>query len=335
MKIALVSPSPLPALRYGGTERVLLWLRKGLIHRAHEVLLLAPASNDPSLKQQPWPQSRADWIHLAQSEKIHLFHFMCLPPDEFPQDELKHLVTVHGNGKLGEKFPPNTVFVSRNHAHRHNANAFVYNGLDLSEYPFHKSSISRKRKALFLAKASWSVKNLRGALRIAKQAGFHLDVAGGKRPLHPWGLFATHARFHGMINDQEKICLLAQNDVLLFPVLWHEPFGIAVIEALASGLPVVCTPYGSLPELVTSDCGLVSKSEEEIYEFLNSKLFALDPRACRARVEEMFSHLHMTDAYVTYYERILNKEVINERQPQTLPNDVKFHLDPKNIFSHL
>ena len=31
---------------------------------------------------------------------------------------------------------------------------------------------------------------------------------------------------------------------------WHEPFGIALIEALYFGCPVFGTPYGSLPEIV-------------------------------------------------------------------------------------
>ena len=44
--------------------------------------------------------------------------------------------------------------------------------------------------------------------------------------------------------------LLNASRGLIFPVRWHEPFGLAVIESLYFGCPVFATPYGALPELV-------------------------------------------------------------------------------------
>lgn len=333
MKIAIVSPSKLPPLRYGGTERAVMWLRKGLIELSHQTLLICPEINPnasyPSIEWSPWPQETQSWIKLSKEQKITLFHFMCLPPPSFPLNELPHLITIQGNGQENELFPQNSVFVSRNHAHRHNAEAFVHNGIDVSEFPFNKTQITNQRRALFLAKASWKVKNLNGALRIARKSKFSLDVAGGNRPLNHWGLLAFHAKFHGMIDDQAKKLLLNECDVLLFPVLWHEPFGIAVLEALAAGLPAIVSPFGSLPEIVTSECGFVSASEENMQDFLIHSLTKISPKACRARVEENFTHLHMTKSYIEFYEKILSHENINKQRPRTIPDSSVFHLDQK------
>ena len=48
-----------------------------------------------------------------------------------------------------------------------------------------------------------------------------------------------------------EICAhYARAGIFVFPSLWHEPFGIPVIEAMAAGLPVVATRAGALPEVV-------------------------------------------------------------------------------------
>ena len=58
-------------------------------------------------------------------------------------------------------------------------------------------------------------------------------------------------RFHGMVAGERKSALLRQSSGLIFPVVWHEPFGLAVVESLYMGAPVFATPYGALPEIVT------------------------------------------------------------------------------------
>jgi glycosyltransferase involved in cell wall biosynthesis len=38
--------------------------------------------------------------------------------------------------------------------------------------------------------------------------------------------------------------------ILAFPSIWHEPFGMPVVEAMGSGLPVIATDGGAFPETV-------------------------------------------------------------------------------------
>ncbi len=58
------------------------------------------------------------------------------------------------------------------------------------------------------------------------------------------------AFLHGPVSNSEIGSHYARAGIFVFPSLWHEPFGIPVIEAMAAGLPVVATRAGALPEVV-------------------------------------------------------------------------------------
>src|SRR5690606_17197612 len=93
---------------------------------------------------------------------------------------IPHLMTQHGNSRESVPLPLNTVFVSQDHARRHGSDVHVYNGLDWSAYG--EVDWERPRPCFhFLGKAAWRVKNVRGAIDIARDAGVELDVLGGDR----------------------------------------------------------------------------------------------------------------------------------------------------------
>ncbi|MCS6764877.1 MAG: glycosyltransferase [Candidatus Protistobacter heckmanni] len=155
--------------------------------------------------------------------------------------------TIHGNTREARRFHPNSIFVSADHARNHGARGYAQPDFEARGGPF-----------VFLAKAAWKVKNVRGAIRTARLAGAPLEVLGGHRLNFKMGLRLTldpNAHFHGMVGDAEKNRWLRGVRGLLFPVRWPEPFGIAVIESLYFGVPVFSTPYGSLPELVGAEAG--------------------------------------------------------------------------------
>ena len=56
--------------------------------------------------------------------------------------------------------------------------------------------------------------------------------------------------FHGPIHNRDVAKFYQQADVFVFPSVWNEPFGMPVTEAMASGLPVVSTRSGAIPEFV-------------------------------------------------------------------------------------
>ena len=203
---------------------------------------------------------------------------------------------IGGNGKPGEKFLPNTVFVSRNQAIRHRSTHYIYNGIKLEYFTYNEK---KENYFLFLSKVSWKVKDVDFAIRLAKMMEFKLIVAGG------WRLsFRRNIKFVGEVDDKEKAELLAGARALIFPTNWQEPFGLVTIEALASGTPVITINKGAMPELITSDVGFRCNTFEEFKEAIN-RTDEISPRKCRERVEEKFTAEIMTEKYINAYEKII------------------------------
>jgi hypothetical protein len=303
LKIALVHNAHFPVVGYGGTERVIWWLARALSEFGHEVTLgCAPGSRCDFARVHPIDFSKPLPEQLP-SVDIHHFFFT---PSFVP--ETSYLVTIEGNGKLGERFHRNTAFVSRNHAERHGAECFVYNGVDPNEYRYEEK---KSNHLIFLAKASWRVKNVSGAMRIARKARKPLHVMGGRPRFPLWNRWKNWER---MISGERKIELIATSSGLLFPVIWNEPFGIAVVEALVSGTPVVASRRGSLPELVPADCGWICDSETEMVEALKD-LGTKKPKICRDWALRSFHYHKMAKDYFELYERVLAKEFVNAQDP--------------------
>jgi glycosyltransferase involved in cell wall biosynthesis len=191
----------------------------------------------------------------------------------------------------------------------------VRNGLDWSAYG--EVDFERPRPGFhFLGKASWRVKNVQGAIDVTGDAGVRLDVLGGTRLNLKRGLRFTwtpRVRFHGMVGGRVKMGLLNASRGLVFPVLWHEPFGLAVIESLYFGCAVFATPYGALPELVPGDCGVLSTSRAALAEAVRGSAFAA--RACHAHAVAHFGADTMAAGYLALYERVAAGEFLHDTPP--------------------
>ncbi len=299
--ILIAAKYPLPG--YGGTERAAYWLGKAYAEMGHRVSFCCHGESKIAFADViPMPDDLMDFNSVVP-DSVDIVQLFATP--SFPIAK-PYIVCIQGNGQAGEQYHANTVFISKNHAERHNWTEFVYNGLDLSEYPLQEN---KEDYALFLAKAKWKVKNLKGCLRIARKAKFPLHVAGGRL-----GFWVRGATGFGDVGGLQKLELLQKARCLLFPVIWEEPFGIAMIEALASGTPVIATPRGSIPEIVDETCGVVANSFDELVAgVVRAKDF--DPVACRQRVANHFTHRHMAEKYLQYYQRILTDGKLRDGHP--------------------
>jgi glycosyltransferase involved in cell wall biosynthesis len=61
---------------------------------------------------------------------------------------------------------------------------------------------------------------------------------------------ASHVSFTGFVSRQQLINCYRHADVFVFPSVWNEPFGMPIIEAMATNVPVVSTVSGGVSEIV-------------------------------------------------------------------------------------
>jgi glycosyltransferase involved in cell wall biosynthesis len=323
MKILIVHPARFPVTLYGGTERVVWCLGSELSRLGHSVTFLAGKGSVCEFAAvQIWDENRPLLDQINGDFDLVHFHFTPLGIEDF---QLPYVITIHGNGN--EVHDKNTIFVSRNHAERHGSDSFVYNGLDWDDYSIPDLHAGRTHFH-FLGKAAWRVKNVQGAIDIIGQLKREkLKVLGGVRFNFKMGIrftFSPRIEFYGMVGGKQKNQLLNGSKGLIFPVRWHEPFGLAIIESLYFGCPVFGTPYGSLPELVTDQVGFLSNKKSELSEaILNYRSFSV--KRCHEYARDEFNSRKMALAYLKKYELVLEGENLNVNRPQLiLTNNPRF-----------
>lgn len=315
MRILLVNKGVIPVKYYGGTERVVWYLGKELAKMGHEITFLVGLGSSCSFGKVLQIDKNIEITKQLPSD-IDIIHFNFIP-ENYEQIKTPYMITIHGNKNTQAEFPYNVVFVSKNHANRHGSNCYVHNGLDWEDYS--PPDLSSDRQYFhFLGKAAWRVKNVKGAIDIINRLkGGKLRVLGGDRFNWNMGIrltFSPKIKFHGMVGGIEKDTLLNHSKGLLFPIRWHEPFGLAIIESLYYGCPIFGTPYGSLPEIVTKEYGYLTKSKSELLKALVN-VNDYSRQKCHEYAKEKFNSKKMADSYLKIYERVLSGEKLNKSAP--------------------
>jgi glycosyltransferase involved in cell wall biosynthesis len=108
---------------------------------------------------------------------------------------------------------------------------------------------------------------IQGLTSIRQASGWTCWIAGGAQRPHEEGHLAEmyalaqqggiahRIRFLGHRGDVPA--LMASADVLCQPNLGPEPFGIAFVEGMHAGLPIVATAIGGAREIVDATCGVL------------------------------------------------------------------------------
>ena len=315
MHVLIVHNSIIPAHKYGGTERVIWYLGKELTKQGHKVSYLVKGGSHCHFANIfIYETNKALSAQIPAS--VDLVHFNGVEPDE--NIKTPYIVTQHGNIKSRQNLDKNTIFVSQDHALRHNSTTFVYNGIDWDDYG--KFSLNKAKKHFhYLAKAAWRVKNIAGAIEtVTETPNEKLVVLGGSRLNFKMGFrFTPSPRiyFKGMVGGEDKFQWMRSSKGLIFPVKWHEPFGLAIIESLFFGCPIFGTPYGSLPELVNKDIGFLTNNRQNLTEaIMHSEQF--NQQICHELAVDVFNSKIMCDKYLKYYEIVLNGNTLNTLSPK-------------------
>lgn len=236
------------------------------------------------------------FLPLAQYLRIPIVSILHLPLFKEAEDFLSkfkkpNIVTISNSQRAG--------FTKINYL------ATVYNGVDMAEFPF-----CRKPKDYFLFMgAVGEHKNPRDAILAAKKAKVKLVIAGGKKrepyfskEIKPL-IDGKRIKYVGEVTGKKRINLFKYARGFVFPILWREPFGLVMIEAMACGTPVVAYSTGGAKEIVKNKkTGFLVKNVNEITKAMK-KIDEISREECRKRVEAYFSMEKMLDNY----EKIIKK----------------------------
>lgn len=338
MRIAQVAPlyESVPPWRYGGTERIVSYLTEELHRLGHDVTLYAAGNSRTGARLvQCCPQAlRLDpqcldplAVHFLMLEQVFRdsprydivhYHVDYLHYPLSRRMDTAHVTTLHGRLDIPQLRPLYEEYgdmpaVSISNAQRFplpmaNWQGTVHHGLPEGLYRLHDEPGSY---LAFLGRVS-PEKRLDRAVQIARRTGMRLRIAA-KIDKADQNYFDQHLRplldhplieFIGEVGDQDKDAFLGHAAALLFPIDWPEPFGLAMIEALACGTPVIAYPHGSVPEIVEHGVtGFIVSNQDQAVSAVQ-RLSMLDRRQCRRSFERRFSAGRMAADYLTIYNRL-------------------------------
>lgn len=337
LKIALTADPeiPVPPLHYGGIERIVDLIARGLTLRGHEVTLFAHPDSDTPARLIAWPGrssgSRVDTMRnatlLARNvfsgdfDVIHSFsrlaYLSALLPLGLPkimsyQREISPdtVNLAYGLSRGSLSFTAISHWMIKNVKHIGHWD-MVPNGVPLDRYDC-RGSVGPDAPLVFLGRIE-EIKGPHLAIEIARRSGLKLVIAGNiPDEKRAWveahvlpHVDGDHVRYIGAVDDAQKNSLLSQAAALLMPILWEEPFGIVMAEAMACGTPVLGLARGAVPEVVEDGVtGFVRDSVDDLVGMVG-QLAKIDRLACRARVEQLYSDEVIVDRYLEVYERAI------------------------------
>jgi glycosyltransferase involved in cell wall biosynthesis len=352
MRIAQVAPlaEPVPPEMYGGTERVVSLLTEELVRRGHEVTLFASGDSQTAAKLVPVTPEALRLCDEEADPYLALMLELGMVFDDAAEFDVIHshvdyfalpfarlvttpmVTTLHGRLDLpglptiyGEYCEAPLVSISDNQREPLpgvNWAATVYNGTDTRAYTFEETG----GDCFAFVGRICPEKNIEGAIAIARRTGVPLRIAAKVDPtdveyyesvIKPL-IDGRQVEYLGELGDEDKNELLGSARALLFPVDWPEPFGLAMTEAMACGTPVLALRRGSVPEVVEDGVtGFVRDTEDELAQ-LAERVTDLSRRACRDRVERLFSVDVMTDGYEAVYESLGGTRGVEPSSPVAL-----------------
>jgi glycosyltransferase involved in cell wall biosynthesis len=326
-----------PPKLYGGIERIIDMLVCGLTERGHRVTLFAHADSHVPCKLEAYSGQRSDsksatlqnlWhvssnLLKANYDIVHSFgrlaYLLPVLPAPIPKLMSYQRAITPRSVAWGERLARGTLHFSG--CSRHLIQPFngkanwhvIYNGVSPRTYTF-REQVAEDAPLIFLGRVE-EIKGPHLAIEVARRSHRRLIIAGNIPPeakhleffeqqISPH-LNIGQIEYIGPVNDQQKDELLGRAAAFLMPILWDEPFGIVMAEALACGTPIIALNRGSVPEIIEDRInGFVCDSVEQMVDAVKH-IDEIERAACRAIAEARFSDSAITMAYETLYLQII------------------------------
>jgi glycosyltransferase involved in cell wall biosynthesis len=337
MHIALLADPelPVPPRLYGGIERIVHSLARGLGVRGHEVTLFAHPDSQVDCELRPWrgrsSSSRtATALNTAQFAAfaagrsgqgliVHSFarlsYLTPLLPSPLPKIQSYQRHITPRSVRVGRLLSRGTLHFTACSASCAQSSgqggiSVIYNCVELSRYDF-QAEVARDAPLMFLGRVE-RIKGAHHAIDVARRSGRRLIIAGnlperGEDVGYAQSIVAqcdgTQIQYVGPVDDGAKNALLGSAACLLMPIEWDEPFGIVMAEAMACGTPVIGLRRGSVPEVVEHGVtGFVCDRPDDLIGAVQ-RVPELSRRAVRTAAETRFSADVIVDQYLDLYAR--------------------------------
>lgn len=341
MKIALVAAPfiAVPPAEYGGTELFVAQLAEGLRRSNIDVVVYTNGKSTVKTERR-WMYEHSQWpiknpgfawikeldhtawatadavrccdlIHVHSAQALALSRFVNLP----------FVLTLHGphDSNLSEYYShyPEAAYVAISHDQAHQESLpnlhTIHHGIDLTLYRL----VENKQQYLSFIGRIAPIKGTHIAIDVAQRTGIPLKIAGEVQPafreyfekkIRPQ-IDGHLVEYIGPADLQAKNELLGNSMAMLFPIQWHEPFGLVMVEAMACGTPVLALRGGSVSEIVREGVsGHICRSTSELIKRLRN--LDIKPVTVRRYVEENFSIDRMVASYIALYQEILSSRNI-------------------------
>jgi glycosyltransferase involved in cell wall biosynthesis len=340
MRIALLSPPwiAVPPPGYGGIEWIVSLLAEELVARGHDVTLFATGDSKTSAELgYVFDKGPASAMHQAMPYAMHVgeaFRHVAAAartggPFDVVHDHTSAIAlaladrlpvplvhTVHGPFTEGTRefyarHGTKATLVAISQAQLDNAptplrgSPVIPNPLSVEAWRFR---VEKDGYLLWLGRMT-EEKGPHRAIEVAQRADRPLILAGPVQPgqerffrdeVEPH-LDSDRIRYIGEVQERTKAELLAGASTVLMPIRWAEPFGMVMVEALASGTPVLAFPEGAAREIVLhGENGFLARDEAEMAAFVG-RLGEIDPGLCRESVRSRYDPSLIAAAYEDVY----------------------------------
>ncbi len=336
MKLAMLAPVAwrTPPRHYGPWELVTSLLTEELVQLGVDVTLFATADSRTAgtldavcaqgYEENPEVNAKvSECLHIShcfeQADRFDLIHnqFDFLPLTYSPFIKTPLVTTIHGFSSQSiipvyEKYNDRSHYVSismSDRSPRLTYAATIYHGIDLERFTFMENP---SRDYLLFYGRFHPDKGAKEAIAIARKAGFPLKMAGIIQDHDYFDTFVQpaidrgDAEYLGSVGPESRDRLLGNALALLHPINFDEPFGLSVVESMATGTPVIAVNRGSMPELIDHEkTGFLVTGADEAAEYI-PEIKKIDRTVCRETVEQRFSAKRMAADYLSLYRKCLS-----------------------------
>lgn len=321
MRIALISTNtiPVPPKDYGGTQREVHYLTEELVKRGHEVFLFAKKGSSSNATRTFEYESndrkeQLDFIikNLPPNVDIIHDHYGIVAKANPP---IPTIGQSHSQGSDSRIQIPVYVskFILRKYGKRRGY--AVHNGIRMDDYTFRTT---KQNYMLFLGRLI-KKKGVHLAIKVAKETGKQLIIAGTLNDKKYYNSkikphLGKNIRYVGVVGGDRKRQLLANASFVLFTSTWNEPFGLVLVESMASGTPVLGFRKGGVAEVLRGMPQLLCRTTSDMAEKVKNRKRLPAARKLRRYVRTRYSDIILTDSVLKLYQKVLDNNLYKIRK---------------------